>query len=84
MSSRQATLAADIWGLLKDLIPPEEHAQAADALVNLLLDSDLYLDDIGYAFAHDPEITDSVNFLREDQPDSDEEDFDSDWDTDEE
>jgi hypothetical protein len=82
MSSQQATLASEIWELLKDLIPPEDRAEAADALVHMLLDSDVHLDDIGYAFAGDNDIANAVSFFQEDEPGDDEE-FDDSWDTDE-
>lgn len=77
MSSRQAAVASEVWSLLKDLVPPEEHDTAADAVVSMLLDNDCHLDDIAHAFADDSSIMRAVAYYRDDDSDLDEElDFD--------
>lgn len=75
-------LAAAVWEELKRYIGTLDRTEAADAMVNLLIDSNFDSDEIRDAFRGDPEIKKALNAYISDQED-DEEEFDEDDDIDE-
>lgn len=77
MSIELATLANDMWVGVKEFIDPEHHHKIADNIVTLLMDSDVALDDIEFAFS-DPVIIDAVKHYKDDIDDeeSDDDDYD--------
>lgn len=74
-------LAAAVWEELKRYIGTLDRTEAADAMVNLLVDGNFDSDEIRDAFRGDTEIKKALNAYISDQTD-DEEDFDDEEDTD--
>ena len=70
-------LAAAVWEELKRYIGTLDRTEAADAMVNLLVDSNFDSDEIREAFRGDAEIKKALNAYISDQED-DEEDVDDD------
>ena len=68
-------LAAAVWEELKRYIGTLDRTEAADALVNLLVDSNFDSDEIRDAFRGDAEIKKALNAYISDRED-DEEEFD--------
>ena len=81
-------LAAAVWEELKRYVSTLDRTEAADALVNLLIDSNFDADEIRNAFRSDSEIKKALNAYisdrSDDEEESDEEDADTDYDDDEE
>jgi len=73
-------LAAAVWEELKRYIGTLDRTEAADALVNLLVDSNFDSDEIRDAFRGDAEIKKALNAYISDQEDEDEEFDDDDYD----
>jgi hypothetical protein len=74
--------ASTIWGELKRYINTVDRPEAADALVNILIDNNCDTNDIRTAFAGDRDIKTALANYTEDEAeelDSDEEDLE-DWD----
>ena len=73
-------LAAAVWEELKRYIGPLDKAEAADALVNLLVDSNYDADDIRDSFRGDPEVKKALQGYLDDHDDEeiDEEEEDDD------
>ncbi len=74
--------ASTIWGELKRYINTVDRPEAADALVNILIDNNCNTNDIRTAFAGDRDIKTALANYTEDEAeelDSDEEDLE-DWD----
>ena len=80
-------IAAEIWGELKRYVNTVDRAEAAETVVQILLDNDSNVDDIRTAFAGDRDIkTALTTYLDNDKDyveDEEEEDDDSDYDEDE-
>ena len=81
------TIAAEIWGELKRYVNTVDRAEAAETVVQILLDNDSNVDDIRTAFAGDRDIkTALTTYLDNDKDyveDEEEEEDDSDYDEDE-
>ena len=79
-------LAAAVWEELKRYVGTLDRTEAADAMVNLLIDSNFDSDEIRDAFKGDPEIKKALNAYVSDRSDDEEEsdDEDADYDDDEE
>ena len=80
------TVITEVWDALRDYIDMSERSEAADTLVNYLMDSNYEVDDIKDAFK-DKDITKALkgyaeqHFQEEDYEDEDQdEDQDEDWD----
>lgn len=77
-------LAAAVWEELKRYVGTLDRTEAADALVNLLIDSNFDSDEIRNAFKGDAEIKKALNAYVSDRSDDEEEsDDDADYDDDE-
>jgi hypothetical protein len=76
-------LAAAVWEELKRYIGTLDRTEAADAMVNLLIDSNFDSDEIRDAFKGDPEIKKELNAYISDRSDDEEEFDDEDADVDE-
>lgn len=79
-------LASVIWDELRSYINTVDRADAADALVNILIDNDFSADDIKSAFAGDKDIKNALaNYAGNndeeewDEDEEDEEDNDDNW-----
>jgi hypothetical protein len=81
-------LAAAVWEELKRYVSTLDRTEAADAMVNLLIDSNFDADEIRNAFRSDPEVKKALNAYisdrSDDEEESDDEDTDTDYDDDEE
>jgi hypothetical protein len=66
-------LAAAVWEELKRYIGTLDRTEAADAMVNLLVDSNFDSDEIRNAFRGDAEIKKALNAYISDQEDDEEE-----------
>ena len=71
-----ADIAAEIWGELKRFINSMDQADAAETLVNVMIDNDIDSEDIRSAFAGDAMVkrilSDYVDDEEEDDYDEDE------------
>jgi hypothetical protein len=80
-------LAAAVWEELKRYIGTLDRVEAADAMVNLLVDSNFNADDIRDAFRGDPEVKKALQAYLADhagEDDEDEEEYDEDYDEEDE
>lgn len=74
---------AEIWDALRSHIDFNERSDAADTLVNLLIDNNYEADDIKDAFRGDKEVLKALKGYVEEHDTEDEyEDYDEDTDTD--
>ena len=73
-------LAAEIWSELKRYINVVDRAEAAEQMINIMVDSDCDIEDIKTAFKGDSDIKKAItDYLDNDRDDSeDEDDFDED------
>jgi hypothetical protein len=81
-------LAAEIWGELKRYVNTVDRAEAAETLIQILMDNDSDVDDIRSAFSGDRDIKAALtSYLDNDkdyvEEDEEEEEDDSDYDEDE-
>lgn len=67
-------LAQAVWEELKRYIGTLDRVEAADALVNLLVDSNFDADDIRDSFRGDPEVKKALQAYLADHAESEEED----------
>lgn len=79
----QANLAADLWEEIKRYINTVDRPEAADTIVNFLIDNDEAAEDILEAFKHDPDVKRALAEYLDDTP-NDEDDIEfetySEWD----
>jgi hypothetical protein len=73
-------LAAAVWEELKRYIGSMDRVEAADALVNLLVDSNFDADEIRDSFRGDPEVKKALQAYLDDHADDTEENEDEDYD----
>lgn len=81
-------IAAEIWGELKRYVNTVDRAEAAETLIQILMDNDSDVDDIRSAFSGDRDIKAALtSYLDNDkdyvEEDEEEEDDDSDYNEDE-
>jgi hypothetical protein len=79
-------LAAEIWGELKRYVNTVDRAEAAETVVQILMDNDSDVEDIRDAFKGDSDIKraltsylDNDNDYSEEEEDTEYEDEDEDW-----
>lgn len=77
-------LAYDLWNELKRFIGGADRAEAADSMVNLLIDNDIDADEIRSTFKSDPEVKRAIEVYLDDHIDDDEEEYDDEDEEDEE
>jgi hypothetical protein len=77
-------LAAAVWEELKRYIGPLDRTEAADAMVNLLIDSNFDSDDIRDSFRGDAEVLKALRGYLDDNDDNEDIDDDDDYQEDEE
>lgn len=82
------TIASEIWGELKRFVNTVDRAEAAETVVQILMDNDSDVDDIRDAFKGDSDIKraltaylDNDNDYEEEEEEESEEDYDEndDW-----
>lgn len=71
-------LVSDVWGVLRDHIDSHDRADAADGLVNLLIDNDYGATDIKAAFRGDKDIATALKFYAEQHEDPEEDEYEED------
>jgi hypothetical protein len=72
------TLASIIWDELKRYINTVDRAEAAENIVNILIDNDVSAADIKAAFANDKDVKAALTHYLDDDEDEDELESDSD------
>jgi hypothetical protein len=77
-------LAAAVWEELKRYIGPLDRTEAADAMVNLLIDSNFDSDEIRDAFRGDAEVKKALQGYLDDNDDTEDIDDDNDYEDEEE
>jgi hypothetical protein len=70
-------LAAAVWEELKRYIGPLDRTEAADAMVNLLIDSNFDSDDIRDSFRGDAEVLKALRGYLDDNDDNEDDDEDA-------
>lgn len=73
-------LAYDLWNELKRFIGGADRAEAADSMVNLLIDNDIDPDEIRSTFKSDSEVKRAIEVYLDDRSDDDDEDYEEDYD----
>jgi hypothetical protein len=73
-------LAYDLWNELKRFIGGADRAEAADSMVNLLIDNDFDADEIRSAFKGDAEVKRAVEVYLDDRAVVDDEEYDDEYD----
>jgi hypothetical protein len=66
-------LAYDLWNELKRFIGGADRTEAADSMVNLLIDNDMDAEEIRLAFKGDAEVKRAIEVYLDDRTDDDEE-----------
>ena len=69
-------LASELWAELKRYVSVVDRSEAADSLVNLLVDHNYDADDIKAAFKGDSEVKKAIQVYLDDHADESEEDED--------
>jgi hypothetical protein len=69
-------LANEMWNELKRYIGSVDRSEAADVLVNLLVDHDYDADEIRMAFKGDPDIKAALQIYSESENDDSDDDYD--------
>lgn len=77
-------LVSEVWDALRYHIEPSDRSDAADTLINLLIDNNYESDDIKEAFRGDKEVLKALKGYMDNHDNDDEyhEDLDDDYDTD--
>ena len=76
-------LVADLWTEIKRYVSPVDRSEAADTLINFLIDNDYDADQIRDSFKGDPDVKRALqSYLDDAEEDLDEEDdpYDDSWD----
>ena len=78
-------LAQELWNELKRYVSTVDRADAADTVVNLLIDNDYSIEDIRSTFKGDSEVKQALQGYIDDHEgdDEDEDDYDDDYTDDE-
>lgn len=72
-------LAAEIWGELKRYVNSVDRSEAAEALVNILIDNDVDAEDIKNSFKGDSDVKRALtDYLKDEEEELDEDDYDED------
>lgn len=78
-----AELAKEIWDELKRYVNTVDKSEAAETLINVLIDNDVDADEIKTIFKNDSEIRNALaHYLKDIEDDEDEEDEDEFYDED--
>lgn len=74
-----STIASELWDEFKRFIGNADREEAADIMINVLINNDEDLEDIRTAFAHDTDVRRALTAYS-DQDDADQSDYDEDSD----
>ena len=75
-------MANEVWQEVKRYIQQVDRADAADALVGVLIDNDVSAEEIKDTFKGDSEVKRALQSYIDDHADEDEDDYDEDYDED--
>jgi hypothetical protein len=73
-----AELANEVWQEIKRYVNGMDRAEAAEALVSVLIDNDVSAEEIKSAFKSDSEVKQALKQYLDDHADEEEEDYDDD------
>lgn len=76
-------LASEIWSEVKRYISTVDRDEAAETLVNIMIDNDIDVEEIKANFKGDPEIKRALTQFTEDIEDDTDEEYDEDYESDE-
>lgn len=76
------TLAKEIWDELRRYVNPQDRAESAETLVSVLIDNDVFADEIKEVFKTDSEVKRALTSYLKDHEEVD--DLDDDYDDDDE
>jgi uncharacterized protein (UPF0305 family) len=71
-----ADLSKEIWNELKRYVNPQDRNEAAETLINVLIDNDVSADEIRDTFKGDPEVKRALTSYLKDHADDEEDDED--------
>jgi uncharacterized protein (UPF0305 family) len=78
-----ADLSKEIWNELKRYVNPQDRNEAAETLINVLIDNDVSADEIRDTFKGDPEVKRALtSYLKDHADEEDDEDLHDDEDDD--
>jgi len=77
-------LANEVWQELKRYVNGMDRAEAAEALVGVLIDNDISAEEIKVAFKSDSEVKRALKQYLDDHAEDDDEDYDDDYTEDDE
>lgn len=78
-------LSKEIWDELKRYVNPQDRAEAAETLVNVLIDNDVDADEIKETFKSDSEVKRALaSYLKDHADHDDDDDDDEDYDDEDE
>lgn len=76
-------VSKEIWDELKRYVNPQDREEAAEALVSVLIDNDVFADEIKAAFKSDSEVKKALaSYLKDHEEDEEEEDDEDDYEDD--
>ena len=70
------TVAKEIWDELKRYVNPQDREEAAETLVSVLIDNDVFADEIKSAFKTDSEVKKALASYLKDHEEEDEDEDD--------
>lgn len=73
-----ADLANEVWQELKRYVNGMDRAEAAEALVSVLIDNDISAEEIKTAFKSDSEVKQALKQYLDDHADEEDDDYDDD------
>ena len=73
-------MANEVWQEVKRYVQQQDRADAADALVSVLIDNDVSPEEIKDTFKGDSEVKRALQSYIDDHQDDDEDDYDDDYD----
>ena len=73
-------MANEVWQEVKRYIQQQDRADAADALVGVLIDNDVSAEEIKDTFKGDSEVKRALQSYIDDHQDEEEDDYDDDYD----
>jgi len=79
-----ANLANEVWQEIKRYVNGMDRAEAAEALVSVLIDNDVSAEEIKVAFKSDSEVKQALKQYLDDHADDDEDDYNEEDDEEEE
>lgn len=72
-------VAKEIWDELKRYVNPQDREEAAETLVSVLIDNDVFADEIKSTFKTDSEVKKALASYLKDHEDEDEDEDEDDW-----